>query len=170
MATGVNKVLAIGNLGKDPEVRYMPSGQAMANFTLAVSDSWTDKQGQKQERTEWIRVVVFGKVAELCGEYLAKGRQVYVEGRMQTRQWDDRDGNKRYTTEVVAQTVQFLGGRGEGGGGGQSSGGGQSGGGGGGGQSQRRPSYDQSNQGGGGGSQDAGFDYGPPPSDDDVPF
>ena len=111
---GVNKVILIGNLGRDPEVRFTPSGQAVANFTVATNDSWTDKQGQKQERTEWHRIVVWGKLAELCGEYLSKGRQCFIEGRLQTREWTDKEGKKNYTTEVVAQTVQFLGGRGEG--------------------------------------------------------
>lgn len=110
---GVNKVILIGNLGKDPEVRFTPSGQAVANFTIATNDSWTDKQGQKQERTEWHRIVAWGKLAELCGEYLSKGRQCFVEGRLQTREWTDKEGKKNYTTEVVAQTVQFLGGRGD---------------------------------------------------------
>jgi single-strand DNA-binding protein len=111
---GVNKVILIGNLGRDPEVRFTPSGQAVANFTIATNDSWTDKQGQKQERTEWHRIVVWGKLAEICGEYLSKGRQAYVEGRLQTREWTDKEGKKNYTTEIVAQTVQFLGGRGDG--------------------------------------------------------
>ncbi|HYV49362.1 MAG TPA: single-stranded DNA-binding protein [Myxococcaceae bacterium] len=110
---GVNKVILIGNLGRDPEVRFTPSGQAVANFTVATNESWTDKQGQKQERTEWHRIVVWGKLAELCGEYLSKGRQCFVEGRLQTREWTDKEGKKNYTTEVVAQNVQFLGGRGE---------------------------------------------------------
>lgn len=110
---GVNKVILIGNLGRDPEVRFTPSGQAVANFTIATNDSWTDKQGQKQERTEWHRIVVWGKLAELCGEYLSKGRQCFVEGRLQTREWTDKEGKKNYTTEVVAQNVQFLGGRGD---------------------------------------------------------
>src|ERR671918_2561807 len=109
MAGGVNKVILIGNLGSAPEVRFTPGGQAVANFRIATSESWTDKSGQKQERTEWHRIVVWGKLAELCGEYLSKGRQVYVEGRLQTRQWDDRDGNKKYTTEVVASQITFLG-------------------------------------------------------------
>lgn len=108
---GVNKVILIGNLGRDPEVRFTPSGQAVANFTIATNDSWTDKQGQKQERTEWHRIVVWGKLAEVCGEYLSKGRQAYVEGRLQTREWTDKEGKKNYTTEIVANTVQFLGGR-----------------------------------------------------------
>ncbi len=111
MAGGVNKVIIIGNLGADPELRYTPSGQAVANFRVATSESWQDKQGQKQERTEWHRIVAWGKLAELVVEYLKKGRQAYIEGKLQTRQWDDRDGNKRYTTEIVANTVQFLGGR-----------------------------------------------------------
>src|SRR3989338_1068547 len=106
----VNKVILIGRLGQNPEVRYTPSGAAVANFSVATNENWTDKSGQKQERTEWHRVVVWGKLAELCGQYLAKGRQVYLEGRLQTRSWDDKEGVKRYTTEIVAQTVQFLGG------------------------------------------------------------
>ncbi|MFC2074655.1 single-stranded DNA-binding protein [Bdellovibrionota bacterium] len=106
---GVNKVIIIGNLGTDPEVRFTPSGSAVANFTVATSENWKDKNGQRQERTEWHRIVVWGKLAELCGEYLSKGRQAYIEGRLQTRSWDDKEGKKRYTTEVVAQTVQFLG-------------------------------------------------------------
>jgi single-strand DNA-binding protein len=111
MAGGINKVILIGNLGKDPEVRFTPSGQAVANFNIATSESWTDKTtGQKQERTEWHRIVVWGKLGELCGEYLKKGRQCYVEGRLQTREWTDKEGKKKYTTEVVANTVQFLGG------------------------------------------------------------
>jgi len=113
MAGGVNKVILIGNLGKDPEVRFTPGGQAVANFTIATNESWTDKQGQKQERTEWHRIVVWGKLAELCGEYLSKGRQCFVEGRLQTREWTDKEGKKNYTTEVVAQNVQFLGARGD---------------------------------------------------------
>jgi len=113
MASGVNKVILVGHLGGDPEVRYTASGSAVANFTLATSESFNDKTGERQERTEWHRIVAWGKIAELCGEYLHKGRQAYVEGRLQTRQWDDKEGNKRYTTEIVAQTVQFLGGRNE---------------------------------------------------------
>ncbi len=124
--SGVNKVILIGNLGKDPEVRYTPGGQAVANFTIATNENWTDKQGQKQERTEWHRIVVWGKAAENCGEYLSKGRQVYIEGRLQTREWINKEGQKQYTTEVVANPVGgviFLsggtgGGRGAGRGGG----------------------------------------------------
>jgi single-strand DNA-binding protein len=169
MAGGVNKVILIGNLGADPEVRFTPGGQAVANFRIATSDTWTDKNGQKQERTEWHRIVVWGKLAELCGEYLKKGRQCYVEGRLQTREWTDKEGRKNYTTEVVANSVTFLGGR-------DGAGAGSGGGGGRGGYSQR-----------GGGQQQGGYDdYGPPPvgmeeggggggnggggGDDDIPF
>ena len=107
---GVNKVIIVGRLGKDPEVRYTPNGQAVANFTVATSENWTDKtSGQKQEKTEWHRIVVWGRLAELCRDYLKKGRQVYIDGRLQTRSWDDRDGTKKYTTEIIANTVQFLG-------------------------------------------------------------
>jgi len=106
---GINKVIIVGNLGKDPELRHTPQGQAVCNFSIATSESWTDKGGQKQEKTEWHRIVVWGKLGELCGKYLQKGRQAYVEGKLQTRAWDDKDGQKRYTTEIVANTVQFLG-------------------------------------------------------------
>ena len=105
----VNKVILVGRLGQNPEVRYTPSGASVANFSIATSENWTDKSGQKQERTEWHRIVVWGKLAELCNQYLAKGRQVYVEGKLQTRQWQDKDGQTKYTTEVLAQTIQFLG-------------------------------------------------------------
>lgn len=101
--------MLIGNLGADPEIRYTPSGSAVANFNIATTDYFVDKEGQKQERTEWHRIVVWGKQAEHCGEYLGKGRSVYIEGKLQTRSWEDKDGQKRYTTEVVAQLVQFLG-------------------------------------------------------------
>ncbi|MDY7226908.1 single-stranded DNA-binding protein [Hyalangium rubrum] len=163
MAGGVNKVILIGNLGADPEVRFTPGGQAVANFRIATSDSWTDKNGQKQERTEWHRIVVWGKLAELCGEYLKKGRQCYVEGRLQTREWTDKENRKNYTTEVVATSVTFLGGRDAGSGEGMG----------------RRSS------GGGGQSRGADSDFGPPPpgmddgmnqssgggnGDDDIPF
>jgi single-strand DNA-binding protein len=113
MASGINKVILIGRLGQDPEVRYTSNGGAVANFSLATNESWTDKAGQKQERTEWHKVVVWGKLGELCGQYLSKGRQAYVEGRLQTRDWTDKEGQKRYTTEIVAQNIQFLGGAGE---------------------------------------------------------
>jgi single-strand DNA-binding protein len=109
----VNKVLLIGNLGADPELRYTNTGTAVANFRIATNEVWTDKNGEKQERTEWHQIVVWGKQGENCGKYLKKGRPVFVEGRLQTRSWEDQSGNKRYTTEVVAQAVQFLGGRGE---------------------------------------------------------
>ena len=118
MARGINKVILVGNLGKDPEVRYSPSGSAMANVTIATTDSWKDKQtGEKQERTEWHRVVFFNRLAEIVGEYLKKGSQVYVEGRLQTRKWQGQDGQDRYTTEIVANEMQMLGGRAGGGGG-----------------------------------------------------
>jgi single-strand DNA-binding protein len=113
----VNRVILVGNLGRDPELRYIASGQAVANFTLATNDRWRDKEGNNQERTEWHRIVVWGKSAENCAQYLQKGRSVYIEGRLQTREWEDKDGNKRQTTETIAQTVQFLGGRGGSGGG-----------------------------------------------------
>lgn len=106
---GINKVILVGNLGKDPEIRYTPSGMAVANFTLATSENYKNKEGQKETKTEWHRIVAFGKLAEICGEYLAKGRQVYIEGRLQTRQWEDKNGNKRSTTEIVTNTMQMLG-------------------------------------------------------------
>ena len=142
----LNKVMLIGNLGKDPELRFTPSGRAVARFSLATSESWTDQQGQKQDRTEWHNVVVWGKQAESCGQYLSKGRQVFIEGSIRSRQYDDKEGQKRYITEVIAQRVQFLGGgRGEGGGRGASAGGG----------------------GGGGGEEMAPA---PMPEDDDIPI
>jgi len=109
----VNKVILVGNLGKNPEMRYTQGGAAVANMTLATTERYTDKSGQKQEQTEWHRVVAFGKLAEICGQYLTKGRQIYIEGRIQTRQWQDQQGQKRYTTEIVANNMQMLGGRGE---------------------------------------------------------
>ena len=117
--SGVNKVILIGNLGKDPEVKYMPSGDAIANITLATSDTWNDKSsGEKKEKTEWHRVVFFGKLAEIVGQYLKKGSKVYVEGQLQTRKWQGQDGQDRYTTEVVVRgfngTMQMLDGRGGG--------------------------------------------------------
>jgi single-strand DNA-binding protein len=108
----VNKAILVGNLGRDPEIRYLPSGQTVANFTLATSDSYTDRNGTRQERTDWHNIVVYGKQAELCGQYLKKGRQVYIEGRISNRQYEAKDGSgKRYRSEIVAQRVQFLGGR-----------------------------------------------------------
>ena len=122
MARGVNKVILVGNLGKDPEVRYMPSGSAAANVTLATSESWKDKQtGEQKDRTEWHNVVFFGRLAEIAGEYLKKGSQIYVEGSLRTRTWQDKSGNDRYTTEIVANEMQMLGSRGGSGGGGGSS-------------------------------------------------
>lgn len=114
---GVNKVILVGNLGKDPEVKYMPSGDAVANLTLATSDTWKDKNsGEKKEKTEWHRVVFFGKLAEIAGQYLKKGSKIYVEGQLQTRKWQGQDGQDRYTTEVVVRgfngTMQMLDGRG----------------------------------------------------------
>lgn len=108
--SGVNKVIIVGRLGSDPEVKTISTGSTVARLSVATSDQWTDKEGQKQERTEWHRVVVWGKLADLCGKYLSKGRQVYLEGRLQTRSWEDQQGVKKYTTEIVAQTVQFLSG------------------------------------------------------------
>jgi single-strand DNA-binding protein len=108
----VNKVILIGNLGRDPEVRYMPSGDAVANLNIATTEKWKDKNGEQQEQTEWHRVAFFGRQAEICGEYLRKGSQVYIEGRLQTRKWTDKDGNERYTTEIRGDRMQMLGGRG----------------------------------------------------------
>ncbi len=163
MARGVNKVILIGNLGKDPEIRYTQNGTAVVNFSLATTDSWT-KDGETNERTEWHNIVAWARLAEICNQYLQKGKQVYIEGRIQTRKWEDRDGNTRYTTEVVAQNMQMLGGRGDGdfgGGGGGGGGGGSEGGGGGGGE------------GGGGGGPSGGPAPGPADAgvtDDDIPF
>ena len=112
---GVNKAILIGNLGRDPELRYTQSGQAVVNFSIATSENWNDKNGERQERTEWHRIVAWGKTGELCAQYLKKGRTVYIEGRLQTREWEDREGQKRTTTEINAQTVTFIGGRGDGG-------------------------------------------------------
>jgi len=108
---GINKVILIGNLGADPELRYTPGGAAVANFSLATGETWTDANGEKQERTEWHNIVAWKKLAEICGEYLKKGSQVYIEGRLQTRSWEGQDGVTRYTTEVVAREMQMLGSR-----------------------------------------------------------
>jgi single-strand DNA-binding protein len=105
----VNKVIIVGNLGKDPEMRYTQNNTAVTNFTVATTDTWNDRNGEKQEKTEWHRVVTWGRLAEICGQYLQKGKQVYIEGRLQTRDWEDQSGNKRYTTEIVANTMQMLG-------------------------------------------------------------
>ena len=110
----VNKAIIVGNLGRDAEVRYTPGGTAVANISVATTETWNDKSGQRQEKTEWHRVAIWGKTAEAIGEYLTKGRQVYVEGRIETRQWDDKDGQKRYTTEIRSDRVVLLGGRGDG--------------------------------------------------------
>ena len=160
---GVNKAILIGNLGRDPELRYTQSGQAVVNFSIATSENWTDKNGERQERTEWHRIVAWGKTGELCAQYLSKGRTVYIEGRIQTREWEDREGQKRTTTEINAQTVTFLGGRGGTGGGGGGSEGTTGGGGGG----------SEGTTGGGGGGGDFGSEPGPgsgPPPAEDVPF
>ncbi|MEJ2127651.1 MAG: single-stranded DNA-binding protein [Woeseiaceae bacterium] len=117
MARGINKVILVGNLGADPETRYMPSGSAVTNLSVATSESWKDKQtGEQKDRTEWHKVVMFDRLAEIAAEYLRKGSQVYIEGKLQTRKWQDRDGNDRWTTEVRASEMQMLGGRGGGGG------------------------------------------------------
>lgn len=148
MARGVNKVILVGNLGKDPDVRYMPSGSAVANVTLATSESWKDKQtGEKQERTEWHNIAFFGRLAEIAGEYLKKGSQVYVEGSLRTRKWQDKSGNDRYTTEIIASEMQMLGSRG--GGSAPAPAG--------------APSRTESKPAGGGGSGSSEFD-------DDIPF
>ena len=142
---GINKVIIVGHLGKDPEVRYTPSGSAVANFSVATSETWKDKTtGEKKERTEWHRIVAWDKLGEICGEYLSKGRQVYVEGRLQTRSYDDKEGVKRYTTEIIATDVQFLGPKDSGG---------------------SRPSSS-----GGAPPRDTGGGPGPPVADDDIPF
>jgi len=118
MARGVNKVILVGNLGKDPEVRYMPSGGAVANVTLATAESWKDKQtGEQKDRTEWHNIVFYNRLAEIVGEYLRKGSQVYVEGSLRTRKWQDKNGQDRYTTEIIASEMQMLGSRGGSGGG-----------------------------------------------------
>jgi single-strand DNA-binding protein len=148
----VNKVILVGRLGRDPELRYTQGGQPVANFTLATNERWTSKDGDRQERTEWHRIVAWGKLAELCNEYLSKGRQVYIEGRLQTREWEDKEGHKRQTTEINANTVQFLGSRGDAAGDGDMSLGGPS------------P-----------GGESAGAPPAPPPAasgapDDDIPF
>jgi len=159
MAGGVNKVILVGHLGADPDMRYTPSGQGVCELRLATSESWNDKNGQRQERTEWHRIVVWGKRAEVCSKYLAKGRQVFVEGRIQTRTYDDKDGNKRYITEIIANDVQFLGGGKEGGGGG--------------GRGEGPPAPAEGDMGGygGGGSGGAGGSRGGGGGpDDDIPF
>jgi single-strand DNA-binding protein len=156
----VNKVILVGNLGKDPEVRYTSGGQAVANLRIATSRSWTDKQsGQRKEETEWHDVEVWGKQAEQCGEYLAKGRQVYVEGRLKTDKWQDKQsGQERSKVKVVADTVRFLGGRGGGGGGGRGAGHGPA--------DEPPGGFEEEGGGGGGGHGGGGGGGGP----DDIPF
>jgi single-strand DNA-binding protein len=164
MGKGINKVILVGNLGNDPEVRYMPNGNAVANLSIATSESWKDQQGQLQEKTEWHKVTMYRRLAEIAGEYLKKGSQIYLEGKLQTRKWQDQQGNDRYTTEVIADQLQMLGGRNESGGGGQS-GGGQGG-------YQQSPQGSQNNQGsqnsqggyqqGGGGQSNQGGGYNKP--------
>jgi single-strand DNA-binding protein len=107
----VNKVILLGNLGRDPELRFMPNGDAVCNFSIATTDSWKDKAGEKQERTEWHNIVMYRKLAEIAGEYLKKGSSIYIEGRLQTRKWQTKEGQDRYTTEVIADSMQMLGGR-----------------------------------------------------------
>ena len=154
MARGINKVIIVGNLGQDPETRYMPSGAAVTNFTVATNESWKDKQtGEQKDRTEWHRVAMFNRLAEIAAEYLRKGSQVYIEGKLRTRKWQGQDGQDRYTTEIIADEMQMLGGRGGAGGGSFGGGGGPQGGGG---------------QQGGGGS--APPQPGPDDFDDDIPF
>ena len=145
----VNKVILVGNLGRDAELRYTPGGAAVATLNLATTEVWNDKGGQRQEKTEWHRIVLWGKQAESLQEYLTKGKQIYVEGRLQTRQWDDKDGNKRYTTEIKADRVTLLGGGGGGG---------------------RGASMERG--GGAGASHGGGHDEPPmePITDDDIPF
>jgi single-strand DNA-binding protein len=172
----VNKVILIGNLGRDPEVRQIPSGQTVATFSIATSRKWRDRDGNRQEQTEWHNIVVWGRQAEVAGQYLNKGRQIYIEGRLQTRSWDDQQsGEKKYRTEVVCENFQMLGGRQDRQGGGGGGGGGYSQGGGGGG------GYNQGGGGGGGGYDQGGPDFGDGPDyggdsgggggdDDDIPF
>ncbi len=159
MARGVNKVILIGNLGADPETRAMPSGSTVANLRIATSESWRDKQsGEQQERTEWHRVALFGRLAEIASEYLRKGSQVYIEGSLRTRKWQDKQGNERYSTEIIGNELQMLGGRGAGAGGGAAGAPGAGSGTGGG----RDPFPDPAPSGGGG---ERAEDF-----DDDIPF
>jgi single-strand DNA-binding protein len=156
MARGINKVILIGNLGADPETRYTPSGTAITNLRLATTESWKDRQtGEQQERTEWHRVVMFDRLAEIAAEYLRKGSQVYIEGQLQTRKWQDQQGQDRYTTEIRARDMQMLGGRP--GAGAPAAGGSQGG-------------YSQGGGGQGGGGQGGGREPSEPVLDDDIPF
>jgi len=113
---GVNKVILLGNLGGDPEMRYLPSGVAVASFSLATTETYTNKEGEKVTKTEWHKIVAYRRLGEICGEFLSKGKQVYIEGKIQTRSWDDREGVKKYKTEIIADTMQMLGSKGSGGG------------------------------------------------------
>jgi single-strand DNA-binding protein len=161
MARGVNKVILIGHLGADPESRAMPSGSSVANLRIATTESWRDKQsGEQQERTEWHRVALFGRLAEIASEYLRKGSQVYIEGSLRTRKWQDKQGNERYSTEIVGNEMQMLGGRGGGGAGGPAAGGGASGG------APREPMPDYAGPSGGGGAGGGERED----FDDDIPF
>jgi single-strand DNA-binding protein len=142
---GINKVIIVGNLGKDPEVSYVPSGAAVAKFSVATSETWKDKNtGEKKERTEWHRIVAWDKLGEICGKYLAKGRQVYVEGKLQTHSYDDKEGVKRYVTEIIAQDVEFLGGN--------------------------RDASDPGRSGGGPSQHEPSGGRGPAGGEDDIPF
>jgi single-strand DNA-binding protein len=183
MARGINKVILVGNLGADPETRAMPSGTTVANLRIATSESWRDKQsGEQQERTEWHRVVLFGRLGEIAAEYLKKGSQVYIEGSLRTRKWQDKQGQERYSTEIVGNDMQMLGGRGGGGGGGGGAGGGGdfergSSGGSGGGRGGRtggggaEPYPDEyAHSGGGGGGGGGGGSGKAEDFDDDIPF
>ena len=159
----VNKVILLGNLGRDPELRYTPGGQPVANFSIATSESWNKKDGSgREEKTEWHRIVAWGRTAELCAQYLAKGRTVYIEGRLQTREWENKEGQKQRTTEVIANSVQFIGSGGGAGAGGGAGGGGAGGAGGGG--------APRGGSGGGNAPMGGGYDGGPPPADDEIPF
>jgi single-strand DNA-binding protein len=163
MARGINKVILIGNLGADPETRAMPSGTTVANLRVATSESWRDKQtGEQQERTEWHRVALFGRLAEVAGEYLRKGSQVYIEGSLRTRKWQDKQGNERYSTEIIGNEMQMLGGRG---GGGAGAAGGAAEGGARGGTAGAAPAYAEESAGGSAAGGGRGDDF-----DDDIPF
>ncbi|HEX3844967.1 MAG TPA: single-stranded DNA-binding protein [Steroidobacteraceae bacterium] len=170
MARGVNKVILIGHLGADPETRAMPSGSSVANLRIATTESWRDKQsGEQQERTEWHRVALFGRLAEIAGEYLRKGSQVYIEGSLRTRKWQDKQGNERYSTEIVGNEMQMLGGRSGGGAGAPGAGGGASGG------APREPMPDYAGPSSGGGGTGSGGGAGSGGGeredfDDDIPF
>jgi single-strand DNA-binding protein len=173
MARGINKVILIGNLGADPETRAMPSGTTVANLRIATSESWRDKQsGEQQERTEWHRVALFGRLAEIAGEYLKKGSQVYIEGSLRTRKWQDKQGNERYSTEIIGNELQMLGGRGGSGAGGGAGSGAEGGARAGGGAGAAHAYAEESGGGhaGGGSAGGAGSKGGGEEFDDDIPF